>query len=59
MSAESLATAINWGYVGLLISAITQDSIEETSLNWARFLLLNLGIQHDEIEDLISSALQH
>jgi AcrR family transcriptional regulator len=59
MSAESLVTAITRSYVGLLISAITQDSIEETSLNWARFLLLNLGIQHNEIEDLISSALQH
>ncbi len=48
-----------WSYVGLLIRAITQDSTEETSLEWARFLLLNLGIQQDEIEDLISSALQH
>jgi len=59
VSLESLATALNWSFVGLLISAITQDSTEQTSLEWARFLLLNLGIQQDEIEGLISSALQH
>ena len=59
VSLESLGTALNWSYVGLLIRAITQDSAEETSLEWARFLLLNLGIQQDEIEGLISAALQH
>lgn len=59
VSLESLATALNWSFVGLLIRAITQDSTEETSLDWARFLLLNLGIEQDEVEDLISSALQH
>ena len=59
VSLESLATILNWSYVGLLISAITQDSTEESSLEWARFVLLNLGIQQDDIEGLISSALQH
>ena len=58
VSLDSLSTALNWSYVGLLISAINQDSAEETSLDWARLLLFNLGIEQDEIESLMSSALQ-
>jgi AcrR family transcriptional regulator len=58
VSLDSLATILNWSYVGMLVDAIKQDSIEETSLEWARFLLLNLGIQHDEIESVINAALQ-
>ena len=54
---ESLATLLNWSYVGMLISAIQNDSVEEASQEWARFLLLNLGIQHKELEDLINAAL--
>ena len=58
VSRDSLATILNWSYVGMLVSAIKHDSVEETSLEWARFLLLNLGIQLDEIESLINAALQ-
>ena len=58
VNTESLMTIINWSYVGMLITAINQDSIDETSVEWARFLLFNLGIAQDEIEGLISTALQ-
>jgi AcrR family transcriptional regulator len=58
VSTESLATILNWSYVGMLITAINQDSIDENSLEWVRFLLFNLGIPQDEIEGLISAALQ-
>jgi AcrR family transcriptional regulator len=57
VSMDSLAVILNWAYVGMLVHAIKQDSIEETSLEWARFLLLNLGIEHDEIESVINKAL--
>ena len=53
---ETLATTLNWSYVGMLISAIHQESVEETALEWTRFLLVNLGIQHDEIEGLINAG---
>jgi AcrR family transcriptional regulator len=58
VSLDSLATILNWSYVGMLVNAIKHDSIEETRLEWARYLLLNLGIQHDEIESVINAALQ-
>lgn len=58
VSTESLLTILNWSFVGMLITAIQQDSIDEDSLEWTRFLLLSLGIQHDEIESLISAAVQ-
>ena len=58
VSAESLMTILNWSYVGMLITAINQDSIDETRLEWVRFLLFNLGIPQDEIEGLVSAALQ-
>jgi AcrR family transcriptional regulator len=47
VSMESLTTILNWSY-----------SIDEASLEWTRFLLFNLGIPQDEIEGLISAALQ-
>ena len=58
VSTESLMTILNWSWVGMLITAINQDSIDEASAEWTRFLLLNLGIPQDEIEGLISAALQ-
>ncbi len=58
VTVESLAILLNWSYVGMLISAIQQDSVDVTRLEWARFLLLNLGIELGEIEGLISSALE-
>jgi hypothetical protein len=58
VSMESLATILNWSYVGMLITAINQDSIDENSLEWVRFLLFNLGIPQDEIEGLVSAARQ-
>ena len=58
VSTESLATVLNWSYVGMLITAINQDSIDETSVEWARFVLFNLGIAQYEIGGLISTALQ-
>ncbi|MDX1735174.1 MAG: TetR/AcrR family transcriptional regulator [Halioglobus sp.] len=58
VSPESLATLLNWSYVGMLIRAINQDAIEDTSREWARFLLLNLGIGHDDIEDVVDTALR-
>ncbi len=58
VSLDSLAIILNWSYVGMLVNAIKHDSIEETRLEWARYLLLNLGIQHDEIESVINAALQ-
>ena len=58
VSMESLTTILNWSYVGMLITAINQDSIDEASVEWTRFLLFNLGIPQDEIEGLISAALQ-
>jgi hypothetical protein len=58
VSTESLMTILNWSWVGMLITAINQDSIDLASVEWTRFLLLNLGIPQDEIEGLISAALQ-
>ena len=58
VSIESLSTILNWSYVGMLITAINQDSIDEVSVEWTRFLLHNLGIPQDEIEGLISAALE-
>jgi AcrR family transcriptional regulator len=57
VSPESLATLLNWSYVGMLTTAISHDSIGETRLEWVRFLLLNLGVQLDEIENVVSAAL--
>ena len=57
-SLDTMALVLNWSYVGMLVNAIKQDSIEETRLEWARVLLLNLGIQHDEIESVVTAALQ-
>jgi AcrR family transcriptional regulator len=59
VSMESMAIVLNWSYVGMLITAINQDSIEETRLEWTRYLLFNLGIPENEIEGLISAALEH
>ena len=53
---QSLAVALNWSYVGMLISAIQQDTVETMALDWARFLLTNLGLDQLEIEGLIWSA---
>jgi AcrR family transcriptional regulator len=58
VSMESLTTILNWSYVGMLITAILQDSIEESAQEWTRYLLFNLGIPEDEIEDLVSAAMQ-
>lgn len=56
VSLESMSTLLNWSFVGMLIRAIVQDSVEDTSLEWTRFLLFNLGIEKDEIRSLISTA---
>jgi AcrR family transcriptional regulator len=55
-SLDSLAVALTWAYVGLLISAINQDSIHGSCLDWCRTLMLNLGVERNEIEALVAAA---
>ncbi|ARN74547.1 TetR/AcrR family transcriptional regulator [Oceanicoccus sagamiensis] len=58
VSEASLLSSLNWSNVGLIIHAISQDSVDETCLDWARLLLMQLGIKQDEIEKVIHSAVQ-
>lgn len=53
---ESMATMLMWGYVGLLIKAINEDSVESTCMDWCRILLLNLSIDATVIEDILEKA---
>jgi hypothetical protein len=42
--------------VGLLASAINQDSVDATCEDWCRLLLLNVGIPPEEIETILQQA---
>jgi AcrR family transcriptional regulator len=53
---DSLMIALTWAYIGLLISAINNDSIQASCLDWCRILLLNLGVDPAEIEALVAAA---
>lgn len=56
VSEESLLSSLNWSYVGMIIHAISQDSIEQSSLDFSQLMLLQLGIEQGEIESIIKSA---
>jgi AcrR family transcriptional regulator len=53
---ESMFTLLMWGYVGLIIKAINDDSVESTCVDWCRLLLLNLGVNAGEIEDILARS---
>ena len=53
---ESMFTLLMWGYVGLIIKAINDDSVESTCVDWCRLLLLNLGVNAGEIEDILERS---
>lgn len=52
VSLENMGTAMNWGFVGMLIFAINNETVDATSVEWAKLVLLNLGIPAEEIQDL-------
>jgi AcrR family transcriptional regulator len=52
-SLESLVTLLTWGFTGLLIQAIQRDSIDLTCWEWCRLLLLNLGVDAADIQEIL------
>ncbi|CAA0093102.1 Uncharacterised protein [Halioglobus japonicus] len=55
-SLEQTITLFLWGKVGLLASAINNDSMDTICRDWCRLLLLNVGIAPDEIESVVNTA---
>ena len=58
MSLDSLVSALTWGFTGLLIYAVNNDSVETTGIEVCKFTLLNIGLSHQEIESVISQIVR-
>ena len=56
ISMENLANTMMWAYVGMLIKAINEDDIGSTCDDWCRLVLLNLGIDAEEIDSILVAA---
>lgn len=53
---EHTFTLLIWGKVGLITSAINQQSVDTACRDWCRLLLLNVGIPAEEIEAVLNQA---
>ena len=56
ISYDRLIVSLYWSHIGLLIQGIMEDSVDSYCMDWCRILLLHLGIDRAEIDQIIDTA---
>ena len=52
---NALENIVSWGFVGLVFSAIRENSIDRSAIIWAEFLLKTLGVEDDKIKQVLNA----